>query len=167
VVAAVAPDGRIATLDRGTVGRPDVLQRRADRLRPQDGHFRRKVDLRFVGKEVEPLDQIAGKFAEPVAVEVAAEVRADRDAEAGVTVRRGIGRAMLQREVDHLAHVKVQQVAIGEVRRREQHGQHPHGRLHFRVGHLRQIDQAFDRPVREVAPHLLVLNLDLLARGMR
>ena len=59
------------------------------------------------------------------------------------------------------------EVDVGIKCRAGEEREHTHGRAYFRIGHQRQVEQAFDRSFAKIAPNCVILGLNLLASGMR
>src|SRR5260370_6063802 len=133
-----------------------------DRLRPDGSSSHRSVDLCSVGEEAMLVDQIACELGETVTVVVTVKHWAKEDPERATSVGERTACAVLQADVHHAAQEQTQQMGVDKISRLEQGREETHSGLQFRIGHQRQVDQAVDLALRQVAPDRLILRLNLL-----
>lgn len=91
-----------------------------------------------------PLNEITSEFSKTVAFGVALKRHTKNNAETSVTERGSVAYSVLQAQIHHLAEMQVVEIDVSVERRSGEECEHTHGGEHFRVGHQRQVNQAFD-----------------------
>ncbi len=111
----VARVGQVSHPRCGAKGRPDVIDRSRQRMRPEGGDRHRILNLRSIREEVVLFDQIASEPGETKTLGVTLKNRSEAEPEVAAGVRESAVHAMPHTEIQGAAQLKTKEIAIGNI----------------------------------------------------